>query len=91
MLKRTSIFLGEEVLERVKRISFARNTSMAEVIRQFVRDGCEQFSQDEKDIIEVLGEVRAEAKRRNIAPEDGMKKALELQHRVRSERKKSRR
>ena len=90
MLKRTSIFLGEEVLDRVRRISFVKNTSMAEVIRQFVQNGCEEFSRDERDILETLEEVQAEAKRRRITPKDGMERALKLQGRVRSERKKHR-
>ena len=63
---------------------------MAEVIRQFVQDGCDRFSQDEKDIVEVLKEVQAEAKKRNITPKKGMDIALELQKQVRSERKKRR-
>ena len=87
MLKRTSVFLDEAELEELRHISFIQNTSMAEVLRRFVSDGCRNFSVEQKDIMEALSKIQDDAKKRGITPKIALDKSVELQQKVRRERK----
>ncbi len=91
MLKRTTVYLEESEVETLKKISFIQSVSMAELIRQGVQELCHSFSQEQKDALFTLGEIRAKATKAKISSKAATNDALKVQKEVRRERKKNRR
>jgi hypothetical protein len=91
MLKRTTVYLEENEVETLKKISFIQSVSMAELIRQGVQEVCKSFSKEQKDALSALAEIKAEAKDARITSRAAMNAALKTQREVRRERKTSRR
>ena len=91
MLKRTTVYLEEAEVETLKKLSFMQSVSMAELIRRGIQELCKSFSQEQKDALSVLAEIKAEAKDAAITPKAAMNAALKAQKEARRERKTSRR
>ena len=91
MLKRTTVYLEEAEVETLKKISFIQSVSMAELIRRGIQELCKSFSQEQRDALSVLGEIKAEAKAAAMTPKAAMSIALKAQKEARHERKTSRR
>ena len=88
MLKRTTVYLEDSEVETLKKISFIQSVSMAELIRRGVQELCKSFSKDQKEALNALAEIKAEAK---VTSKTAMKAALQTQKEVRRERKTGRR
>jgi hypothetical protein len=88
MLKRTTVYLEENEVETLKKISFIQSVSMAELIRRGVQELCKSFSKDQKEALATLAEIKAEAK---VTSKTAMKSALQIQKELRRERKTGRR
>jgi hypothetical protein len=88
MLKRTTVYLEDTEVETLKRISFIQSVSMAELIRRGVQELCKTFSKEQKDALETLAEIKADAK---VTSKAAMNAALKTQKEVRRERKTGRR
>ena len=91
MLKRTTVYLEETEVETLKKISFLQSVSMAELIRQGVQELCECFSQEQKEALSALTEIRNEGKKSGATARAAMAAAVKAQKEVRRETKKSRR
>ena len=88
MLKRTTVYLEENEVETLKKISFIQSVSMAELIRRGVQELCKSFSKDQKEALATLAEIKADAK---VTSKTAMKSTLKIQKEVRRERKTGRR
>lgn len=88
MLKRTTVYLEDSEVETLKRISFIQSVSMAELIRRGVQELCKAFSEEQKDALAALAEIKADAK---VTAKAAMNAALKTQKEVRRERKTGRR
>ena len=91
MLKRTTIYLEENEVETLKKISFIQSVSMAELIRRGVQELVRSFSKEQREALTTLAEIKAEAKTSGITSKSAMTAALKTQREVRRERKTSRR
>jgi hypothetical protein len=91
MLKRTTVYLEESEVETLKKISFIQSVSMAELIRRGVQELCKSFSQEQRDALSALAEIKADVKFAAITPKAAMNAALKAQKEARRERKTSRR
>lgn len=91
MLKRTTVYLEESEVDTLKKISFIQSVSMAELIRRGIQSLCKSFSQEQKDALSALADIKFEAKEAKVTPKAAMKAALKGQKEVRRERKTSRR
>lgn len=91
MLKRTTVYLEESEVEILKKISFIQSVSMAELIRGKVQELCKSFSNEQKEALALLAEIKEDAKRRRISERRALQSALIDQREVRSARKTSRR
>ena len=91
MLKRTTVYLEDSEVETLRRLSFLKNVSMAELIRRGVQDLCRTYSKDQKEALSILADIKKETAKNKISPSLAMKAALKIQKEVRSERKTSRR
>jgi len=91
MLKRTTVYLEENEVETLKKISFIQNVSMAKLIRRGVQDLCQSFTEDQKEALVALAEIKKEAMFSGLSGMTAMETALKTQKEVRRERKKSRR
>jgi hypothetical protein len=91
MLKRTTVYLEESEVEILRKISFIQSVSMAELIRRGVQKLCKSFSQEQKEALSALSEIKEGAKKSRIKPKSAMTAALTAQKEARRERKTSRR
>lgn len=91
MLKRTTVYLEESEVETLKKLSYIQSVSMAELIRRGVQKMCSNFSQEQKDALETLAEIKAEGKKSRVTSKMAMGAALKAQKEARNERKTSRR
>lgn len=91
MLKRTTVYLEESEVETLRKLSFIQSVSMAELIRRGVQELCQHYSEDQKEALSALAEIKAEAKRHGVVSKVAMSAAVKDQRAVRRERKARRR
>ena len=87
MLKKTTIYIEEKELKALKILSIARNKSVAELVRAGVNKVCKSLSSEERKIMDLLYDVRKNAKKRGYTTNKIMNLAIKAQKEVRRERK----
>lgn len=87
MLKRTTIYLNDNEVQKLKEISFIQSVSMAELIRKGVQIVCKSYTSEQNDAFEALSEIKSHAKKIGLNQKSAMDLALKAQKEVRRERK----
>lgn len=87
MLKRTTIYLDDNEVQLLKKISFIQNVSMAELIRKGVQQICESYTHEQKEAMEILSAIQFQATKTGLNQKSALELALKAQKEVRRERK----
>lgn len=88
MMRKTTIYIEENELNTLKALSVAQNKSVTELIRLGVKKVCKSASREETKIMEMLGKIRKNSKKRGYSGKEVMQLATKAQREVRNERKK---